>query len=117
MARKTLLWKILSKEYSNLSRRFRKGIEKTVKDILKEEGGVLIRFKESVCIHFITDNVYADCRGIQLGDDGSLTFQVALHQDGSVDEYDDVLEDMDCASYYEILLALNEKSYVVENES
>jgi len=116
MARKTLLWKILNKKYNELSKSFRNGIEKTVKDILKEENGILIRFKEQVLIHFVTDNVYADCRSIQLGDDGSLTFQVELHQDAGVDEYDDCLEDMDCASYYEILLALNEKNFVVEKE-
>ncbi|HMW10686.1 MAG TPA: hypothetical protein PJ987_09595 [Bacteroidia bacterium] len=117
MARRILSWKTLNKKYGEISQQFRDTIESTVKKILKKEKGVSIRFKESVCIHFITDNVYADCRGIQLGDDGSLTFQVELHQDGSVDEYDDVLEDMDCASYYELLLALNEKSYVVEKEN
>lgn len=114
MARRILSWKTLHTEYSKLSNKFRYSIERTVKKILKKENGVLIRFKESVFIHFITDNVYANCRGIQLGDDGSLTFQVELHQDAGVNEYDDVLEDMDCASCYEILLALNEKSFVVE---
>lgn len=114
MARKSLLWKVLNKQYEELSEKFRKGIKETVKNILKEQDGVLIRFKESVFIHLITDNVYADCRGIQLGDDGSLTFQVEVHQDAGVDEFDEVLEDMDCAAYYEILLALNEKSFVVE---
>ncbi len=108
------IWEILNKQYVNLAKKSRKGIEKTVKNILKKEKGVLIRFKESVCINYITDNVYADCRGIQMGDDGSLTFQVELHQHSGIDEYDEVMEDMDLASCYEILLALNEKSYIVE---
>lgn len=117
MARRILSWKTLHTEYGKLSNKLRDAIEYTVKKILKKEKGVLIRFKESVFIHLITDNVYADCRSIQLGDDGSLTFQVELHRDGLVDEYDDVLEDMDCASYYEILLALHEKTYVVEKKA
>lgn len=114
MARKILNWKTLNKNYNTLTQQFKDAINSTVKKILKKENGVLIRFKESVFIHFISDNVYADCRGIQLGDDGSLTFQVERHQDSGVDEYDEVLEDMDCAAYYEILLALIEKSFVVE---
>lgn len=116
MAHKIQTWNTLNKKYGKISQQFRDTIKSTVKKILKKEKGVLIRFKESVYIHLITFNVHADCRGIQLGDDGSLTFQVELHQNGSVDEYDDVLENMDCACYYEILLALNEKSYVVEKE-
>lgn len=116
MARKIQSWKTLHTEYGKLSNKFRDAIESTVKKILKKEKGVLIRFKEQVLTNFISDNVYTDCRGIQLGDDGSLTFQVELHQDAGVDEYDDCLEDMDCASYYEILLALNEKNFVVEKE-
>jgi hypothetical protein len=117
MAQKLLSWKTLNKRYGNISKDFRRTIEWTAKKILKKENGILIRFKEQVLIHFITDNVYADCRSIQLGDDGSLTFQVELHQDAGVDEYDDVLEDMDLASYYEILLALNEKEFVVEKQA
>lgn len=116
MARRILKWSVLNEKYGQISQQFRDTIESTVKKILKKEGGVSIRFKETVFIHLITDNVYADCRGIQMGEEGSLTFQVELHQDAGVDEYDDVLEDMDCASYYEILLALNEKSFVVEKE-
>lgn len=117
MARKILTWKTLDKEYGKLSNKFRDTIESTIKKILKKEKGKLIRFKAAVYIHLITDSVYADCRSIQLGSDGSLTFQVELHQSaGRVDEYDDVLEDMDLASYYELLLALNEKSYIVEKQ-
>lgn len=116
MARRILTWKILSKKYGELSQQFRDTISFKVKTILKQENGVSIRFKESVFVNLITDNVYADCRGIQLGDDGSLTFQIEVHNNGSVDEHDDTLEGMDCASYYEILLALQEKSYVVEQQ-
>jgi len=116
MAHKIQTWNTLNEKYSKLSQQFRDSIKSTVKKILKKEGGVSIRFREQVLIHFITDNVYTDCRGIQLGDDGSLTFQVELHQDEDVDEFDETLEDMDCACYYEILLALNEKIYVVEKE-
>lgn len=116
MARRTLSWKTLNKKYGELSQQFRDTIESTVKKILKKEKGVLIRFKEQVLTNFISDNVYTDCRGIQLGDDGSLTFQIERYNYGAVDEDDDVLESMDCASYYEILLALNEKNFVVEKE-
>lgn len=113
MARKTLTWKTLNKSYSALSQQFRDAIISKVKQVLKKENGVLLRFNECVFIHFVSENCYADCRGIQLGNDGSLTFQVERHIDNYVDEYDDVLEAMDCASYFEILLALNEKSYSV----
>lgn len=116
MARKIQSWKTLHTEYGKLSNQFRDAIESTVKKILKKEKGVLIRFKEQVLTNFISDNVYTDCRGIQLGDDGSLTFQIERYNYGAVDEDDDFLESMDCASYYEILLALNEKSFVVEKE-
>lgn len=117
MARKILTWKTLNQKYGVLSQQFRDTIEFTVKKILKKEKGVSLRFQVPVFIYLITDNVFADCRGIQLGDDGSLTCQVELHQDESVDAYDDTLECMDCAAYYEILLALNEKSFIVENQA
>lgn len=117
MAHKIQTWNTLNEKYSKLSQQFRDSIKSTVKKILKKEGGVSIRFREQVLIHFITDNVYTDCRGIQLGDDGSLTFQIVESAEGIIKEYDETLDEMDCASYYELLLALNEKSYVVEKES
>lgn len=117
MANKLLSWKTLSKRYGTLSADFRRTIEWTVKKILKKEGGVLIRFTESIFTHLIADNNYSRCVSIQLGEDGSLTFQIVENARGVINEYDDTLEDMDCASYYEILLALNEKSYVVEKQA
>lgn len=116
MARRILSWKTLNKEYGKLSQQFRDTIESTVKKILKKEGGVLIRFTEQVLTHLISDNTFSNCVSIQLGDDGSLTFQIVESAEGIIKEYDETLDEMDCASYYELLLALNEKSYVVEKE-
>ena len=114
MARKILTWKTLNKNYNTLSQQFRDAINSTVKKILKKENGVLLIFNESVFTRLITDDNLTKCISIQLGDDGSLTFQTEEYSRGLITEYDEVLEDMDCASYYEILLALNGKSFVVE---
>lgn len=116
MARRILTWKTLNKTYSGLSQQFKDTIEFTVKKILKKEKGVQIRFKESVYVTLTTDNNYADCRGIQLGDDGSLTFQIESHNGFDVNEFDSTIGELDLSACYEVLLALNEKNFVVENQ-
>ena len=111
-------YKQLNEEFGKLSEEFKNVIEDTVRKILKEHDGVSIRFKEAVFTHLISDNCYSDCRGIQLdqADGKSLIYQIERHMDGDVDEYDETIDEMDLSSYYELLLALNEKSFVVEKE-
>lgn len=105
---------LFNKKYSELSQKMRDTIEKDVKFLLEENKRTHIIFKESVLTHLISDNCYSDCRGIEMIEGGGLVFHIERNMDGIVDEYEEGLEEMDASSYYEILLALNEKSYIIE---
>ena len=108
-------FELLSKEYGDISKKMRKAIERDVKFLLKENKATQIRFKESVFTHLISDNCYSDCRGVKLEKDGNtLTFHIQRNMDGAIDDYTEGLEEMDAASYYEILLALHEKEMKFE---
>ncbi len=115
MAKRLLSWKTLNSKYNTLSQQFRDKIESEINKILSKEKKNSIRFESSVYTQLVSDHVYADCRGIEQDDDGGLIFHIEHHVDGIVDSYTENLEEMDCAAYYEILLALSEKGYKVED--
>lgn len=107
-------FELLDKKYGELSKEMKEAIERDVKFLLKENKGTHIRFKESVFIHFISDNCYADLRGIEMKKKDGLVFHTQRNMDGGIDEYEEGLEEMDASACYEILLAINEKSYNIE---
>lgn len=107
-------FKSLDKKYGELSDKMRKAIEKDVKLLLKENKGTHIRFKEAVFIRMLNDNDYHDLRGVEWKKKDGLVFHTEQRIGDHVDEFEEGLEEMDASACYEILLALNEKSYNIE---
>ena len=104
----------LTATFMDVYTELKNAVKEDVKFLLKEEGGVLLEFEETVYTHFISDNNYVECKSVQLGDDGSLTFQCVENARGQFREYDDVLEDMGASSCYELLIGINDNRFTIK---
>lgn len=107
-------FELLHEKYSKLSKEMRDSIERDVKFLLKENKGKQIFFKEPVFTNLIHDDCFTDCNSIVMRKKDGLVFLVTINAFGSVSEHEEGLDEMDASACYEILLALNEKSYTIE---
>jgi hypothetical protein len=101
--------KILTK-YSNISDELRKECERKLKALLKnaKKG---ITFKESVPLHFVSDNIYTDLKRVDK--DMLLYADVHIDSGGTADVFTYGIEELDASALYELLLAIEEKSFKV----
>ncbi len=108
-------FELLNIKYSQLSQEMKDAIQRDVKFILDNgHNGTHIRFKEAVFIRMLNDNDYHDLRGIEWKKKDGLVFHTEQRVGDNVDEIEEGLEEMDASACYEILLALNEKSFNIE---
>jgi len=98
--------KRLFKQYENTVNSLRQECEKKLKQVLSKATSH-VTFKESVYLHFISDNIYTDLKRV----DKDLTMYADVHVDagGTADVFQYGLEELDAAGLYELLLALKEK--------
>lgn len=107
-------FELLDENYSKLSKEMRESIEREVKFLFKENKATELYFKEPVYTNLIHDDCFTDCNSIVMRKKEGLVFLVTINAFGSVSEHEEGLEEMDASACYEILLALNEKSYTLQ---
>jgi hypothetical protein len=101
----------LLKKYGTITDELKTECSEKIMSILKnaKQG---ITFKESVFLHFISDNIHTDLKLI----DTDMLLHVDIHIDngGIADVFTYGIEELDASSLYELLLALEEKSFKVK---
>lgn len=108
-------FELLNIKYSQLSQELKDAIEMDVKFLLEENKGTQIMFNESVFTHLIKDDNCASLKKIVLDEDGkTLIFHIEEDSRGLLTEFTETIEELDASACYEILLALNEKSFNIE---
>ncbi len=92
--------------YAKVSDRLKNECRKKITKLLKKakEG---ITFKESVFLHFVSDNIYTDLKHIDL--EMVLTTDVHIDSGGTADVFTFSIEELDASALYELLYALEEK--------
>ncbi len=105
-------FELLNIKYSQLSQELRDAIERDVKFLLKENKGTELIFDEEVSVYSENDSLDSNCLKIVLNEN-TLDFEIDRTK-GLGEPIIDGLEDLNIYSCYEILLALNEKSYTIK---
>jgi hypothetical protein len=93
-------------QYSKLTDKLRGECETKIKALLKN-AKTGITFKESVFLHFISDNINTDLK--QIDKEQILHVDVRIDNGGIADTFEYGLEELDASALYELLLALDEK--------
>lgn len=101
----------LLKEYGTLTDKLRNECDKKLNALLSKAKSH-ITFKESVFLHFISDNINTDLKRV----DKDLLLYADVHIDsgGVADVFQFGLEELDASSLYELLLAIEEKNIKIE---